>query len=206
MRESGSATASLRECADAVSAPALDHRLTRHELQARHPASIKLFIGTLGLGLALSHPAYANYDDCILEHMKGISSDTAAEAVKAACRAQNPIPWEASGEAEFLSATTKDNDNRAYISGSCPQASPDGRYCADLIAIVGEVKNDKYYERRFTPLGSACPVSVASGPKGWFKVTGCALGADGRTFKATVLAWTRPQTFKAKLKVESRKR
>ena len=165
-------------------------------------------IFTFVLIALLSFDLHADsYDECILEHMKSITSDVAAEEIRKSCRNKYQSEWEYVNTMRFTSSATKDNDHRVYQSQYCDHASPDGKYCADEVSIDGYVRDNAEYEYRFQPIGATCPIVISSGPQqGWMKVLSCSLSTDRKSFQARVMGWTLPQTFTAELKVERRRK
>nr|VFJ44874.1 MAG: hypothetical protein BECKFM1743C_GA0114222_100178 [Candidatus Kentron sp. FM]VFJ61227.1 MAG: hypothetical protein BECKFM1743A_GA0114220_102808 [Candidatus Kentron sp. FM]VFK11441.1 MAG: hypothetical protein BECKFM1743B_GA0114221_101828 [Candidatus Kentron sp. FM] len=142
-----------------------------------------------------------NYDECILENMRGVTSDVAAKAIMRSCRNKFDSKWETHTTVTYSSPRTENNDNHAYQPQYCDHASSDGKYCADEVTITGSLSDDVDYEYRFKEY-SDCPISIASGPQGWMEVISCSLSSDRRQFKARVMGWTNPQVFKATLTVE----
>ena len=174
---------------------------------------IRISIIALYIGLCLCPTLTAqtttvgNYDDCILEYMKGVTSDIAAEAIKQACRRKFPSQWKDAGAVRPMSPPTANNSYVAPHSG-CDGTSPEGKYCADEVAIFYEVPEDEHYEYRIKEYPKECPyIDVASGPKGgWMHVIGCSLSIDRTSFTARIKGWTLPQVYRATLDIERRVR
>ncbi len=69
----------------------------------RWPAIVRVFAALLVFSVFLGSAKAASaetYEDCILEHMTGVTSDIAATEIRAACRTKHPLKTETSSKQE----------------------------------------------------------------------------------------------------------
>ena len=55
--------------------------------------SIVLLVLVLTNTIASTKDTYSDYDECILENLKGVTSDEAAKLIYKSCRNKFPYPW-----------------------------------------------------------------------------------------------------------------
>lgn len=76
-------------------------------MMLRNGSSILVFVGLLFPGIGLAGPS--NYDECILDSMKGVSSDIAAQAIISSCRNLFPEEKEVATRVEVVVPAQQDN-------------------------------------------------------------------------------------------------